>query len=101
MTIRAALLLLGLAILPVRAQNAPAPTGRCAFDVKFDRMTGVLLPSGQRNNFLGGNIVATCPKQKIVLKSDSLEIYGDEGRFYFVGHVNYSEPRMKLKSDFL
>jgi lipopolysaccharide export system protein LptA len=101
---RLAVLMSLAAALPAQsppAKGAPAPTGRCAFDVKFDRVTGVLLPSGQRNNFFGGNIVATCPKQKIVLKSDSLEIYGDEGRFYFVGHVNYTEPRLKLKSDFL
>src|SRR4051812_48402030 len=81
--------------------TAPAPGGKCTFDVKFDRATSVQLPSGQHNNYLGGNIVATCPKQRMVLKSDSLEVYGDEGRYYFVGHVDYSEPRLKLKSDFL
>ncbi len=94
-------LLLAVSATASAQQNAPPPTGKCTFDVKFDRATGFGLPSGQRNNFLGGNIVATCPKQKIVLKSDSLEIYGDEGRFYFVGHVDYAEPRLKLKSDFL
>ena len=37
----------------------------------------------------------------MVLRSDSLEQYGDEGRFFFVGHVDYKEPRLSLKSDFL
>ena len=50
--------------------------------------------------YIGGGIVARCPQQKIVLKSDSLEVYGDEGRFYFIGHVDYAEPRLKLKSDY-
>ncbi len=83
------------------AQVGPPPTGKCAFNVAFDRVNSVQLPSGQRNSYLGGNIVATCPKQRIVLKSDSLEQYGDEGRLYFVGHVDYREPRLQLKSDFL
>ena len=38
--------------------------------------------------------------RSIVLKSDSLEVYGDEGRYFFIGHVDYKEPRLKLKSDF-
>ncbi|MDB4882472.1 MAG: hypothetical protein JWL95_1238 [Gemmatimonadetes bacterium] len=79
----------------------PAPTGRCALNAKFDRVTTIQLPSGQRNSYLGGNVVATCPSQGLVLKSDSLEAYGDEGRFFFIGHVDYSEPRLKLRSDFL
>ena len=29
------------------------------------------------------------------------EAYGDEVRLYFVGHVDYVEPRLSLKSDFL
>jgi len=37
----------------------------------------------------------------MVLVSDSLEVYGDEARYYFVGHVDYTEPRLKLKSAYL
>jgi len=61
----------------------------------------VKLPSGQYNSFIGGGVVARCPSQNLVLKSDSLESYGDEGRFFFIGHVDYSEPRINLRSDYL
>lgn len=90
-----------LVAAPASAQSSRPPSGKCAFDVKFDRVSSIQLPSGQRNNFFGGNVVASCPSQRLTLKSDSLEIYGDEGRFFFVGHVNYAEPRLKLTSDFL
>ena len=84
------------------AQAAKAPTGRCSFDVKAERQ-GLLvkLPSGQRNAFTAGNVVARCSAQGIVLRSDSLESYGDEGRIVFIGHVDYAEPRLKLKADLL
>jgi hypothetical protein len=58
-------------------------------------------PSGQINVYTGGNVVARCPAQNQVLRSDSLESYGDEGRTVFIGHVDYRDPRLKLKSDFL
>ena len=94
----AALLLAGHA---ATALAQPKPTGKCALNLEFDRINTVQLPSGQRNTFLGGNVIARCPSQKMILKSDSLEVYGDEGRSYFVGHVDYNEPRLRLKSDFL
>ena len=98
------LALLLLLAAPAVSQEAPAPTGRCQF--QFDQIASahlltVKLPSGQYNSFIGGGVLARCPQQKMVLKSDSLEQYGDEGRFYFVGHVDYKEPRLNLKSDFL
>ena len=84
------------------AQAGPAPSGRCALDLSFDRPgTAIKLPSGQRNIFVGGNVVARCPAQRLVLKSDSLEYYGDEGRAFFIGNVDYTEPRLTLRSDFL
>ena len=90
------------------AQAAPAaptaPKGRCKFEIQQSATTSFItikLPSGQYNSYLGGGVTARCPAQKIILKSDSLEQYGDEGRFYFIGHVDYKEPRLKLKSDFL
>jgi lipopolysaccharide export system protein LptA len=90
-----------LALLPVAAlAQAKAPSGRCAFDVKAERQGRLIkLPSGQMNAFTAGNVVATCKAQGLVLRSDSLESYGDEGRIVFIGHVDYSEPRLKLKSD--
>jgi hypothetical protein len=33
-----------------------------------------------------------------VLRSDSLESYGDDGRIVFIGNADYSEPRLKLKA---
>jgi lipopolysaccharide export system protein LptA len=62
-------------------------------------LTSYKLPSGQYNVFTGGNVVARCPAQKLVLKADSLESYGDDGRILFLGHVDYVEPRLTLKSD--
>jgi lipopolysaccharide export system protein LptA len=104
MTIRRALLAILLASPSMGAQGIAAPSGRCVF--RFDnlpttRVTGSKLPSGQYNNFIGGGVVARCPQQSLILKSDSLEQYGDEGRYYFVGHVDYAEPRLALKSEFL
>jgi hypothetical protein len=86
------------------AQAAAPPKGRCQF--QFDNtpnttLTTLQLPSKQYNSFLGNGVVARCPSQKILLKSDSLESYGDEGRFFFIGHVDYKEPRLSLKADFL
>ncbi|MEP7002817.1 MAG: hypothetical protein ABI969_20160 [bacterium] len=81
-----------------------APQGRCKFVIDQTPTTSFIalkLPSGEYNSYLGGGVIARCPSQKIVLKSDSLEQYGDEGRFFFIGHVDYKEPRLKLKSDFL
>jgi hypothetical protein len=91
-----------LALLPAGlwAQAAPAPTGRCKLQFTAERaLNSFKLPSGQYNIFTGGNVVARCPAQGLVLRSDSLESYGDEGRIVFIGHADYSEPRLKLKAD--
>ena len=61
----------------------------------------VKLPSGEYNNFLGGPVTIRCPSKRITLRADSAEIYGDEHRAYFVGHVHYLEPRLELSSDYL
>jgi lipopolysaccharide export system protein LptA len=98
-----ALLVVATLLAPrLAAQVGPAPSGRCALDLSFDRPgTAIKLPSGQRNIYVGGNVVARCPAQRLVLKSDSLEYYGDEGRAFFIGKVDYTEPRLTLRSDFL
>jgi lipopolysaccharide export system protein LptA len=91
-----------LVATPLRAQVVPAASDRCALDLSFDRAgTTIKLPSGQRNVYVGGNVVARCPAQRKVIRSDSLEYYGDEGRAFFIGRVDYTEPRLTLKSDFL
>jgi hypothetical protein len=86
------------------AQVKNAPSGRCQFVLDRTPTTHLdarKLPSGKYNNFVGGGVIARCPAQNLVLRSDSLENYGDEDRFYFIGHVDYREPRLKLKSDYL
>jgi hypothetical protein len=94
---------LGLLLLSgaAHAQTPAPPSGRCQFNVIFDRLSSRKLPSGQSNLYFGGHVVARCPAQKLVIRSDSLEQYGDEGRIYLIGHVDYREPRLSLKSDFL
>src|SRR5258708_31537246 len=97
-------LAVALSAASLSAQNPGPPTGRCQFQIDqlpSAHLTTIKLPSGQYNSYIGGGVVARCPRQKIVLKSDSLEQYGDEGRFFCIGHVDYTEPRMRLKSDFL
>lgn len=103
-TVCLACVTLALSVASLSAQGTAPPSGRCVFH--FDglpstRIAGTKLPSGQYNNFIGGGVVARCPAQDLVLRSDSLEAYGDEGRFYFVGHVSYREPRLTLKSEYL
>ncbi len=102
MTRRNGVALLALALLPARlaAQEAAAPTGRCKLQFAAEHpLNSFKLPSGQYNILTGGNVVARCPAQGLVLRSDSLESYGDEGRVVFIGHADYSEPRLKLKAD--
>ncbi len=95
---------LALVASPLRAQIGAPPSGRCRFvldPVPEGHLTTVKLPSAQYNTYIGGGVVARCPEQRIVLRSDSLEAYGDEDRYYFIGRVDYVEPRLTLKSDFL
>ncbi|HKP15404.1 MAG TPA: hypothetical protein VJT85_05045 [Gemmatimonadaceae bacterium] len=95
---------LALFARPMHAQIGAPPSGRCRFvldNVPQAHIYAVKLPSGQYNSYIGGGVIARCPEQRIVLRSDSLEAYGDEDRYYFIGHVDYTEPRLTLKSDFL
>lgn len=82
------------------AQKSAAPTGRCRLQFHSEHgLNSIKLPSGQFNLWTGGNVVARCPAQGLVMKSDSLESYGDEGRIVFIGHVDYVDPRLRLKSE--
>ncbi|MES2176448.1 MAG: hypothetical protein V4550_01175 [Gemmatimonadota bacterium] len=87
------------------AQGAAAPKGRCKFIFENTPTTTLQtfqLPSKQYNSFIGQGVIARCPSQGLVLKSDSLEVYGDDGRYFFIGHVDYKDAkRITLKSDFL
>ncbi len=94
-------LILGAPVV-ASAQKPSAPSGRC--QMVYTAQHGLRTdkqPSGQINAYTGGNVVARCPAQGQVLRSDSLESYGDDGRVVFIGHVDYRDPRLKLKSDYL
>ena len=81
------------------ASEAAAQTTAC--NSEQERQVSIKLPSGEYNNFIGGGIVVRCPAKRITLRADSAEIYGDEHRIFFVGHVHYVEPRLEMSSDFL
>jgi lipopolysaccharide export system protein LptA len=91
--------LLAFVALGATAVEAAAQTTSC--NSEQDRQVSIKLPSGEYNNFIGGGIVVRCPAKQITLRADSAEIYGDEHRIFFVGHVRYSEPRLQMSSDFL
>jgi lipopolysaccharide export system protein LptA len=94
--------LLGLVAPGVAVAQAAATSSHCKFDFAASHpFQSFKLPSGQYNVFTGGNVVATCKSKGLVVNSDSLEYYGDEGRTVLIGHVDYREPRLRLKSDFL
>ncbi|MDE3173476.1 MAG: hypothetical protein KGN74_10435 [Gemmatimonadota bacterium] len=81
-----------------RAQGAT----RCnAVNTDSTRQFMVKTPSGKYDTFVAGGVVVRCPQKKIDLRADSMEQYGDQQRFYLVGHVFYREPRFALHSDFL
>ncbi len=101
---RRMVVLLAIAGATSAGAQAGSPAGKCRFTFSGPPSTHVessLLPSGMRNYWIGGGVVARCPQQNMVLQSDSLEVYGDEGRFYFIGRVSYAEPRLKLSSQYL
>jgi lipopolysaccharide export system protein LptA len=65
------------------------------------RLTHVATPGGQGNRFVGGGVDIRCPSKEVMLKADSLESYGDDGRLLLFGNVRYNEPRLSLTSNFL
>src|SRR5688500_8332734 len=83
-----------LVALPLGAQEGT----QCSFESNHP-VTVLTQPSGQRNAFTGGGVVVRCPERQIVLRADSMELYGEERRFFLVGNVDYAEPRLKLTSD--
>ena len=58
-------------------------------------------PSGQSNIVVGGGVRISCPASDLRLKADSLESYGDDGRLFLFGNVDYEEPRMTLTANYL
>jgi lipopolysaccharide export system protein LptA len=92
----AVLLLAPIATAPAQDRQ------RCYFDnTPLTRQLNVRLPSGQYNTFFGAGVFVRCPAKSLTLRADSLESYGDEGRIFLLGRVQYDEPRLALTSDFL
>jgi hypothetical protein len=88
-----------IAALAVSAAQAQQPTA-CEFAGAPSRSAVALrLPTGQYNTFAGGGVVVRCPARQMVLRADSVELYGDEQRVFMLGNVDYNEPRLKLTSD--
>jgi lipopolysaccharide export system protein LptA len=93
------LLVIAAAALAGSALKAQQPTA-CEFTGSPSRpAVAIRLPSGQYNSFAGGGVVVRCPSRQVVLRADSVELYGDEQRVFMVGNVDYNEPRLKLTSD--
>lgn len=96
--IRAALALLVLSATGLAAQARQ----RCNL-IRTDNttLTQRQTPSGQYDIFMGGGVRISCPASDLRLKSDSLESYGDQGRLFLFGNVEYEEPRLSLTSNYL
>jgi hypothetical protein len=98
MTARTLALVVG-ATLAASLAGAQQPTA-CEFTGAASRPTvAIKLPSGQYNTFAGGGVVVRCPARQMVLRADSVELYGEEQRVFMLGNVDYNEPRLKLTSD--
>ena len=92
--------------LPCAAMTSAAQSQRRTCDIEVQntpdtRLSSYTLPTGNRNTFWGGGVHATCRRERMNIRADSAEYYGDEKRLFLVGHVVYDEPRIHLTSDYL
>jgi hypothetical protein len=85
--------------LPAAHAPGQTPTNCIQEPLGPDTHTSVITVDSQTQTFIGGGVLVRCPSRKIVLRSDSAEVYSD--RYYMVGHVRYTEPRLNLTSNFL
>lgn len=88
---------------PVRREQRPAEcvvviTGVEANGV-HSRENSIKTPTGQYNTWYGGGFDARCEGTDQRLRSDSAEHWGDEKKLIVIGHVHYTETRLKLDSD--
>jgi lipopolysaccharide export system protein LptA len=86
----------------LRAQQAAG--GRCNIELRPAndslRMTSTTsTPNGPRNVFVGGRVEARCLNQDVRLLADSAEYYQGAQVLYLIGHVRYTEPRVRVTSD--
>ncbi|MCU0626696.1 MAG: hypothetical protein MUF21_09480 [Gemmatimonadaceae bacterium] len=56
-------------------------------------------PGGPQNVFFGAGFLARCLNQDVRLAADSAEWYQQSGVLYLIGHVRYTEPRVRVNSD--
>jgi hypothetical protein len=92
----AALLLLGGSALAAQEQQ------RCTLQqLPSTHVNQRRTPTGQFDVFVGGGVRLTCPRSELRLRADSLESYGDHGRLFLFGNVEYEEPRLTLTSNYL
>src|SRR5205807_7265823 len=89
-----------IAFLALHTSVGAAQQARCTLvDQPSTRITSTEIAPGQRQSFAGGGVIVRCPSRSITLRGDSAEMYPD--RYYIVGHVDYQEPRLKVKSNYL
>lgn len=89
----------GLALVLFAASRAGAQATTCILISQPTTHTSSITVGQQTTTFAGGGVLVHCPARGITLRGDSAEQYPD--RWYMVGHVDYSEPRFALKSNFL
>lgn len=89
-------------LLVVLASAAAQGQQRCNL-IRTDNttLTQRQTPSGQSNIVVGGGVRISCPASDLRLKADSLESYGDDGRIFLFGNVDYEEPRLTLTANYL
>ena len=101
------------AVAALEGQNVPAsaagqPSRECV--VIFTGVTLKGVPShsaivrtfsGAYNTFYGGGFNARCEGTDQRLRSDSAEHWGDDKKLILIGHVHYTEARLKLDADLI
>jgi len=100
--VRGCLIVLAL----VAASSSALAQRRRTCDIEFpntpeSREQSFATPTGNRNVFIGGGVHAICRRDRLDIRADSAEYYGDEKRLFLVGNVVYDEPRIHLTSDYL
>ena len=96
--------LLAVAMFGGTAARAQAGAGRCDIELRPAndslRLTSTTTtPNGPRNVFIGGRVEARCLNQDVRLLADSAEWYQGAQVLYLIGHVRYTEPRVRVTSD--
>ena len=95
---------LAISLCGARAAYAQAGGGRCDIELRpandSTRLTSTTsTPNGPRNVFVGGRVEARCLNQDVRLLADSAEWYQGAQVLYLIGHVRYTEPRVRVTSD--